>query len=106
MSDSNQIIAALHKQADDQLQRDLSVLYDSITQFVKSRGRQPHWTTKIKDKEYNVSHSANWLCFTLMRAAVQDEVREKAVADFMARVATLSTELDEIRAIAEQGQQQ
>lgn len=106
MSDSNQIIKVLHEQADAQLQRDLSVLYDSITQFVKSRGAAPHWTTKIEDKEYNVSHTANWLCFTLMKAAVQDKMREKAVAEFMARVSTLSNELDEIRAIAEQGQQQ
>lgn len=106
MNDTNQIVATLHKQADDQLYRDLSELNQTILAFMSSRGLHPHWNTKIDDKEYNVSGSANWICFTLMKAACQDKVREKAVEGFMARVATLTQELDEIRSIAEQGQQQ
>ena len=106
MSDSNQIIERLHKQADSQLMRDLNELFVAIGKFASDRGRNPYDAVKVDDKGYSVSTQAHWLCFTLLQAACRDKVREKAVDNFMARVTKLGDELDEIRAIAEQAQQQ
>lgn len=106
MSDSNQIIERLHKQADDQLQRDLNELYGHIRAFVTSRGVYFGESVKIGETLYAIGGSADWLCFNVIKAACADKVRKKAVDDFMGRVAKLSDELDEIRAIAEQGGQQ
>lgn len=113
MSDTNQIIAALHKQADQELE-------NSIESFmVKFRGVMAEnladtWSGARMSEEVNSSVfpqpvTAEQVTRALrlwLRNACRGRKREQTVADFMARVATLSKDIDEIRAIAEQGQSQ
>jgi predicted P-loop ATPase len=106
MSDTNQIIKALHDKADSQLSSDLSNLYDHITNFVTSHGAWFGAEVEADGKKYQVNMMTRWLVYSIIKPAVADKCREKAVNNFMDRVAKLGDEIDEIRAIAEQSHQQ
>lgn len=106
MSDTNQIIKALHDKADGQLSSDLSDLYDHIAKFVTSHGAWFGVEVEADGTTYQVSAMTKWLVYSIIKPAVVDKCREQAVKTFMDRVAKLGDEIDEIRAIAEQSHQQ
>lgn len=106
MSDTNQIIKTLHERADAALSKDIVALQDSIEKFVATRGVWIGVSVKCGDKDYQLSSMIRWLTWELIKVAVQDKCRESEVKAFMERVANLSSEIDEIRSIAEQGAQQ
>lgn len=105
MSDSNQIITTLHKRADKELEAAVGKLSDAAKTLIESQGVWIGTTIEIDGKQYSL-----WATITHAHkqivAACQENARKAAVDKFLARVATLGDELDEIRSIAEQGQQQ
>jgi hypothetical protein len=107
MNDTNQIIKALHDKADAELDRDLTALFRVIGEFAGNH-RAITWTEyptgSADGKQARVDVVTAWLK-KVMREACQTPMREKEVAAFMARVARVTDEIDEIRAIAEQQQQ-
>lgn len=113
MSDTNQIIAALHKQADQELENSIESFVTKLRGFM-AENLADTWTPTWMAEETNSTAfpktvSAEQVVRGLrawLRNACHKRKREQTVATFMARVATLSQELDEIRAIAEQGQSQ
>lgn len=113
MNDTNQIIAALHKRADQELENSIESF---MTKFrgVMVDNLADTWSGVRMSEEVNnsafphlvtaeqVTRALRWW----LRNACRERKREQAVAAFMARVATLSKDIDEIRSIAEQGQSQ
>lgn len=105
MSDSNQIIKVLHERADSELRAKVNALKD-VARDIFTKNNTWIGTKVVIGKEEHNSWKLVETATDAIYAACQEKARQQAVDAFMARVATLSTELDEIRAIAEQGQSQ
>lgn len=109
MNETNQIIKALHKKADDDLEASIEALLKMV-KAAMAANLADTWSSFRASEETNSAafprpvnseqmiRAFRWW----MRNACRDRKREQVVADFMARVGRLTDELDEIRAIAEQ----
>lgn len=108
MSDSNQIIERLHKKSDEKLRADAREMRNYLARLFNERISLNLWHTprvfgdRLVLSPYQLIETAEKMLFE----AGQEACREREVDGFMARVSRLSDEMDEIRAIAEEGTQQ
>lgn len=105
MSDSNQIIKVLHERADNELRAKVNALKEAAKDIFHKNNTWVGTGVVIGKEEHN-SWTLVETAMDAIYAACQEKARQQAVDAFMARVATLSKDIDEIRAIAEQGQSQ